>query len=168
MRAQSGREKIESEFLTVNYVPGGLQVADIGTKALPSSKLLGLLDLVNVRMPSKDDSEVVAAKVFGRLVVSANGPGTSQPSELLMALFLASQLPGAKLVGPSEWVLAGVICGVARGTTGVDVGLILGGISESSRDVEVLWCGFEARGQVFCQGPLLLRQRVNHREIEGK
>ena len=114
MRAQSGREKIESGFLTVNYVPGGLRVADIGTKALSSSKLLGLLDLVNVRMPSREASEVVAAKAFGRLAATAKGPIPSKPSALWMALLVASQLPEAKAMGPLEWMLSGVIWGVAR------------------------------------------------------
>ena len=50
MRARAGRERIQAGTLTTTYVPGELQVADVGTKPLAGPKLLGLLDLVNVRV----------------------------------------------------------------------------------------------------------------------
>ena len=41
MRALAGRERIERGVLSVNYVFGELQVADIGTKALGAGKRFG-------------------------------------------------------------------------------------------------------------------------------
>ena len=46
MRARAGRERINAGVLNVTYV---FQVADVGTKALPGSKLLSLLLLVKRR-----------------------------------------------------------------------------------------------------------------------
>ena len=112
MRALAGREKIESGFLTVNYVPGELQVADIGTKALSSSKLLGLLELVNVRIPSKETGEVIAAKFFGRLcTVSVEAAKNLSPA-MAFALVVLSRPAGVEAVGGS-WpkVLAASVVG---------------------------------------------------------
>ena len=67
MRARAGRERINAGVLNVTYVPGELQVADVGTKALPGSKLLPLLLLVNVGVPPGGSAEAVGAKCLGRV-----------------------------------------------------------------------------------------------------
>ena len=51
MRANAGRERVAAGSLFPCYVPGHLQVADIGTKPLPVGKLLGLLAIINVGLP---------------------------------------------------------------------------------------------------------------------
>ena len=55
MRANAGRERIAAGALFPSFVPGHLQVADIGTKPFPTEKLLGLLSIVNVRLPQSQD-----------------------------------------------------------------------------------------------------------------
>ena len=49
MRAQAARERIDAGTLQVGFLPGDIQVADIGTKPLSGGRMLGLLALVNVR-----------------------------------------------------------------------------------------------------------------------
>ena len=66
MRARAGRERIAAGTLTVTYVPGELQVADVGTKALPGSKLLGLLELINARVSPEGGQGPLTAKVLSR------------------------------------------------------------------------------------------------------
>ena len=95
MRANAGRERIRAGTLTITYVPGELQVADIGTKALPGHKLLGLLELVNVRIAQDENPEPVVAKAFGRLCsVSLRTAERVSPATLL-ALIALSQPIGA-------------------------------------------------------------------------
>ena len=50
MRAAAARERIQAGVLTTTYVPGDLQVADVGTKPLKTSRALALLGIVNVRV----------------------------------------------------------------------------------------------------------------------
>ena len=66
-------------------------MAYIATKALNSSRLLSLLDLVNVRLPGEGETGPVAAKFFGRLCpISAKSASELSPATLL-ALALISQ-----------------------------------------------------------------------------
>ena len=67
MRAGAGREKVAAGVLFPSHVPGHLQVADIGTKPLPAHKLLGLLAIVNVRVPLNATVPPTGAKFFARL-----------------------------------------------------------------------------------------------------
>ena len=80
-------------------------MADIGTNALSSAKLLGLLELVNVRMPSKDDGGV-APKLPRRLCTrSAEGIQEISPATVL-ALALVSRPTGAEAAFSFGRVLA--------------------------------------------------------------
>ena len=112
MRAIAGRERIEAGSLTVNYVPGELQVADIGTKPLTSGKMLGLLDLVNVRRAKRDEAGPVAAKFFGRLIsATAEVAERVSPATIVALAVLRQSVPtqaaevrGFTLVS-STWVM---------------------------------------------------------------
>ena len=68
LRMRAGWDRVEVGVLRVGYVPGSLQVADVGTKPLPSSKMFSLLAIVNVKMPSEGSGpSLAAARFFGRL-----------------------------------------------------------------------------------------------------
>ena len=90
MRAQTGRERIELGSLTVSYIPGELQVADIGTKPLGVARLLGLLELVNVRLPEKEEAGPVAAKFFGRLCTKTAQTAFEMSPATVLALALVT------------------------------------------------------------------------------
>ena len=96
MRANAGRERILAGTLTTTYVPGELQVADIGTKALPGHKLLGLLDLVNVRCSPGTSVEPAVSKVFSRLCAAGKGALERASPAAVMAMAILSQVEGAQ------------------------------------------------------------------------
>ena len=90
MRANAGRERIRAGTLTTSYIPGELQVADIGTKALPGHKLQGLLELINVRSSPGSNLEPVVAKAFGRMCsVSLTAAESVSPAVLMVLVVLS-------------------------------------------------------------------------------
>ena len=95
MRAGAGREKVAARVLFPRHVPGHLQVADIGTKPLPAYKLLGLLSIVNVRMPLKVQIPPTAAKFFARIGRLSPESATVVSPALVLVLALLAQLPVA-------------------------------------------------------------------------
>ena len=93
MRALAGRERILAGTLTTTYVPGELQVADVGTKALAGPKLLGLLELVNVRVPVAGGRGTAVAKMlshWGSLSV-ATAERVSPTVALVVAMLAGPQ-----------------------------------------------------------------------------
>ena len=92
MRAAAARERI----VRVGFVPGSLQVADVGTKPLPSSKMLSLLAIMNVKMPSEGNGNNLAvANIFGRLCgLRTDAKGISPATALLVVLL--SKVPVVK------------------------------------------------------------------------
>ena len=62
LRAAAARERVEWGTLNAAYIPGELQVADIGTKPLSGQRILGLLRLVGVRTAEEEDVSSLAAK----------------------------------------------------------------------------------------------------------
>ena len=72
------------------------RVADVGIKPLPAQKLLGLLSLVNVRMPSESLEQPPAAKFLGRMSQGTKATGTTTaPSAAAVLLMAMSHLPRA-------------------------------------------------------------------------
>ena len=121
MRAAAARERVEAGILSAHYIPGDLQVADVGTKALGSSKLLGLLEMVNVRIPVDLSADALALKAFGRNYgkVERHSNSTLSAAELVLAALAC--LPGAKAQPVDSgvefrmwlrWVFFWVVCGV--------------------------------------------------------
>ena len=113
MRASAGRERIAAGTLTTSYVPGELQVADVGTKPLPGPKLMGLLGLVNVRLPPSAGVPPAAAKFLCRL----GSVSTAQAEKISPALVMfLTVLSGASQVeafkeGPRSWVVLAAVQG---------------------------------------------------------
>ena len=91
MRAGAGREKVAAGVLFPSHVPGHLQVADIGTKPLPAHKLLGLLAIVNVRMPLDVQIPPTAAKFFARIGRLSPEAATAVSPALILVLALLTQ-----------------------------------------------------------------------------
>ena len=114
MRANAGRERIAAGTLSTSYVPGELQVADVGTKALPGSKLLALLELVNVRGPPGGGPVPVVAKCLCRFSKACLSEAANvSPATMLVLAMLT--LPG-RVSGNAEtsrmlsttWLVHGV------------------------------------------------------------
>ena len=97
IRAAAARERVEAGVLNVGYVPGNLQVADVGTKPLASAKLLNLLAIVNVKMPMGGSvTGLMTAKFFGRLCGLNLEEARNVSPAVLMLLTVLSQLPVAQ------------------------------------------------------------------------
>ncbi|CAE7831874.1 RE1 [Symbiodinium sp. CCMP2592] len=94
MRAQAGRERIENNVLRVNHLAGLHQAADIGTKPLARSRLLYLMDLINVRDQPASPEMMKAARVLSRSYVTGQLRGISP--EAIAGLALLCMLPGAR------------------------------------------------------------------------
>ena len=123
MRASAGREKVAAGVLFPSYVPGHLQVADVGTKPLPAQKLLGLLSLVNVRMPSEGQDEPLTAKFLARMGRMSQGAGangaTTAPTAVAVLLMAMSQLPRATSCKIHQGTAAALLaCGSMQGVMG--------------------------------------------------
>ena len=95
MRASAGRERVQAGVLFPSHVPGHLQVADVGTKPLPATKLLGLLALVNVRMPMESSVTPTTAKFFARVGGMSLSSSVAVSPAVTMLLAVLSQLPRA-------------------------------------------------------------------------
>ena len=150
MRAQAGRERVESGMLTVTHVPGTLQVADVGTKPLPVGKLLHLLSIVNVRVSDEEGMGPLAAKFLGRACavhVSSTRHDPEVPPAVVLALALISSLPGAQGLSLSE---LGVMGPLVSGMV-VEVRAQPGfGYSEALRWAEVSFACLVVLGVVCC------------------
>ena len=113
MRAAAARERISAGVLSTTYVPGNLQVADVGTKPLPASRLLALL-----RMPPGEIRGPTAARFFGKLsALSTDGFGSLSPATLVV-LALLMPVPTAQAVrleGTAGGILLLTIGQVASG-----------------------------------------------------
>ena len=91
MRAAAARERISAGVLSATSVPGDLQVADVGTKPLGTSRALALLGIVNVRIPASAVPGPMAAKFFGNLsALQTHGPGLVSPATLVVLALLMS------------------------------------------------------------------------------
>ena len=103
MRANAGREKVAAGALFPSFVPGHLQVADVGTKPLPASKLLGLLSIVNVRLPLEAADDSASAAILARIGRgNLERAGNISPA-LLMALTVLSQVRGVESRSVGWW-----------------------------------------------------------------
>ena len=128
MRAASARERVEAGTLTATHISGDLQVADAGTKPLCSARLLGLLELVNVRLPVKLEAEALAVKAFGRGWGGGVPQPSPAPSAAALALAVMACLPvsraqpiglGLDPVRVLGWVVFWVFVGVLIGFGGL-------------------------------------------------
>ena len=91
MRAAAARERISAGVLSATYVPGDLQVADVGTKPLGTSRALALLSIVNVSMLASAVPGPMAAKFFGNLSsLQISGAATVSPATLVVLALLMS------------------------------------------------------------------------------
>ena len=104
MRANAGRERIAAGVLHPSFVPGHLQVADIGTKPLPVGKLLGLLSLVNVRLPQEVEASLPTAKFFARKgrLERVSDPQLSPAMAMALAALVQIQAAEASVVNPGS------------------------------------------------------------------
>ena len=94
LRAASARERVELGTLTAAYVPGDLQVADVGTKPLSGHRMLGLLKLVGVRVLEDEVSSLVAKSV-GRMGHIGTKTTMNLPSAAALAVAVLACLPEA-------------------------------------------------------------------------
>ena len=126
-------------------------MADIGTKALSSSKLLGLLELVNVRIPSKEYGEVVAAKFFREALHCECGSGQEPFSRNGVCSSL--DVPTSECRSWEELLAKDGCCkccrsgGSAKGGDDVDVGVygrtFVVVVGSFCRCCVVVWLAFE-------------------------
>ena len=103
MRANAGRERVAAGSLFPCFVPGHLQVADIGTKPLPAAKLLGLLSIVNVRLPMEEKGGPIAATVLARMGRIRLDKATEAYPALIAALTLLAQPTGVESMKVLRW-----------------------------------------------------------------
>ena len=116
MRAVAGRERIEAGLLRVSHLSGDFQVADLGTKPLPRSRIIQLLNLINIREPLGAESQRASARVLSR---GFSGVKNTATPELLAGLALLTLLPrvngqpeGAEIQQGADWlhwVVAGLV-----------------------------------------------------------
>ena len=85
MKAYAARERVEAGVLTASYLPGGLQVADIGTKPLSGHRIRCLLGLVNVKVLEEEDVSSLAAKSLGRMGAVSRAEAAVSPSAAALA-----------------------------------------------------------------------------------
>ena len=108
MRAQAGRERIECNLLKVSHLPGEFQVADLGTKPLSRSRILYLLELINVRDQPASPESIKVARVLSRLSGEAKGgfvtPEALAGLALLAGLPRASGQPNGVVESKFEWL----------------------------------------------------------------
>ena len=108
MRATAGQEKVAAGTLFPSFVPGLLQVADIGTKPLPVSKLLNLLSIVNVRLLQEGTEHPVAAAFFARMGRRSLGRAAEISPSLILALTILAQPQGVECRRILSWSLCSV------------------------------------------------------------
>ena len=91
---------------------GDLQVADVGTKPLVTSRALALLGIVNVRVPTESFPGPAAAKFFGHLskTMSCQDTVALSPAALLaLALWTVAPSAQALSVQPGQVVRVSVL-----------------------------------------------------------
>ena len=92
LRAASGREKVNAGVLTVAYLPGEYQVADIATKPLSRQRILQLLELCNVKMPT-DAPLAVGVRALRRIAWDCLDKITISPATLMVICMLYCVTP---------------------------------------------------------------------------
>ena len=94
MRAFAARERVEARILTSSFIRGSCKWPDVGSKPLGGQKLLGLLGLVNVRVPEEDASSM-AAKTVGRIGAVGSRSDPLTPAAAGIAVVASACLPRA-------------------------------------------------------------------------
>ena len=94
MRALAGRERVSANLLKVTHLPGNYQVADLGTKPLARSRILQLLELMNIRSRVTADPGAQVARLVSRL--SLVHGAEFRIAEAVAGLALLASIPGAK------------------------------------------------------------------------
>ena len=95
LRAAAARERVEWGTLNAAYIPGELQVADIGTKPLSGQRILGLLRIVGVRTAEEEDVSSLAAKTMARMGQAGFTGNQTLPSAVVLAVAALACLPKA-------------------------------------------------------------------------
>ena len=106
-RHLAGRERIDANLLKVSHIPGEVQLADIGTKPLARTRLVQLLELMNIRGPGAGSDSAKTARMLSRLSLGS-AHSTGLVAEALAGLAILAVLPRARGQPTEDWVEEGV------------------------------------------------------------